>query len=203
MPASWAYLEAAEWVRSALRFLYLAAPVFLAAVGHGFVLKFDWFKALKQPLDLGRTYKGIRIFGDHKTWRGLALNLCFCLLGAGVQGRLQGAGFLPSWISLVDYQKQGVEIGLLLGLGMTLGELPNSFLKRRLGIGPGQQGRGPWKVLFFLFDQLDLALGIWLFLFWLIRPSVGFFLYSLFLTLLFHTLVSLIGFCLGMRKTPV
>lgn len=202
MPDSWAFPEAAWLFREACRFLYLAAPVFLAAVAHGIVLKFDWFKGLKKPLDWGRTWKGIRIFGDHKTWRGLFVNLLFCFVGIGVQSLLQPTGFIPAWLPLLDYRQQGVWVGWCLGLGMTVGELPNSFLKRRAGIAPGQQGRGPWKTLFFLFDQLDLALGIWLFLYWLIRPSWGFIFYSLLLTLCFHLAVSLVGYGLGMRKTP-
>jgi hypothetical protein len=202
MPVSWASPEVPWLFGSACRFLYLAAPVFLAAVAHGLVLKYDLFKFLKKPLDLGRTYKGIRIFGDHKTWRGLILNLLFCLLGALIQARLQETGTVPPWLSLTDYQRQWGWIGWSLGLGMTIGELPNSFLKRRLGVGPGEQGRGPVKILFFLFDQMDLALGIWIFLYWTIRPSLGFFLYSLLLTVLFHLAVSLSGYLLGMRKTP-
>ena len=54
---------------------------------------------------------------------------------------------------------------ILLGIGMTFGELPNSFLKRQLEIPPGRKKKGPLGILFFVFDQVDLIIGIWIFLF--------------------------------------
>jgi len=58
------------------------------------------------------------------------INLVFCTPGAMIQARLHNEGFLPSWVFLVDYRKYGYLVGVLLGLDMTAGELPNSFLKR-------------------------------------------------------------------------
>jgi len=84
---------------------------------------------------------------------------------------------------------------------VTLGELPNSFLKRQMEIAPGKKKRGAWGVVFFVFDQVDLSLGAWVFLYWLIRPSLGLILWSLALTLALHLAVSGVGYGLGMRKT--
>src|SRR5947209_9666970 len=41
------------------------------------------------------------------------------------------------------------------GLAVWLGELPNSFVKRRLGIGPGTHRRTPAGYLLSLYDQAD------------------------------------------------
>ena len=55
-----------------------------------------------------------------------------------------------------------VSMGLftaLLGLAYVLAELPNSYVKRRLDIAPGQNSRG-WKGrLFIVIDQIDSVLG--------------------------------------------
>ena len=55
----------------------------------------------------------------------------------------------------------------MLGLGYSLFELPNSFLKRRLDITPGKTIKGFWKVFFIFLDQADsifgVALVVWIF----------------------------------------
>src|SRR5262245_59470825 len=50
--------------------LYLALPVMAAAAVHIVILRADLFRRLKVPIDFGTTFRGRRIFGDHKTWRG-------------------------------------------------------------------------------------------------------------------------------------
>jgi hypothetical protein len=50
-------------------------------------------------------------------------------------------------------------MGGCLGLSYTLGELPNSFLKRRMGIEPGITLPGFKGLLFSLYDQTDSVLG--------------------------------------------
>ena len=183
--------------------LFLASPLLLVAIAHGFCIKYDWLSGLKRPLDLGVRFRGRRFFGDQKTWRGLVINVVFCTVGTMIQAWLQGKGYLPSWILLLDYHKYRYIVGLLLGLGMTVGELPNSFIKRQLDIPPGKRKEGPVGVAFFLFDQVDLTIGIWIFLFFLIRPSLLMVLWSFLLTLVMHVAISSVGYLVGMRKTMV
>jgi hypothetical protein len=173
----------------------------LVAIAQGLCIKYDWLHPLKRPLDLGLCFRGKRIFGDHKTWRGLAINTFFCVLGTTLQARVQETGVFPAWLYLLDYTKESYVAGILLGLGMTVGELPNSFLKRQLDIAPGRGGQGPLGIAFFLYDQVDLAIGIWVFLFFLLKPSLKLILWSLVLTLFLHLAVSGVGYLLKMRKT--
>ena len=183
--------------------LFLGSPLLPAAIAQGLCIKYDWLSRLKRPIDFGKTYKGKRIFGDHKTWRGLIINVIFCSLGAIIQGWLQWMGSLPQWLFLLDYKNNALAVGILLGLGMTAGELPNSFLKRRFEIPPGKSREGPLGVMFFVYDQVDLTIGIWVFLFFFIRPSLWMVLWSLLITLALHLAVSSVGYLLGMRKTLV
>ncbi len=72
-----------------------------------------------QPLDLGLKWiDGERIFGDHKTFRGILAGL---LVGTLI-GTIQGRDLL----------------GFFQSLGAMLGDLVSSFLKRRLKRKPGQ-----------------------------------------------------------------
>ena len=183
--------------------LFLGSPLLPVAIAQGLCIKYDWLSRLRQPLDFGKSFQGKRIFGDHKTWRGLIVNVVFCVMGVTVQTWLQAKGYLPSWLFLLDYVNHTFLAGILLGLGMTAGELPNSFLKRRFEIPPGESREGLLGVLFFVYDQVDLTIGIWVFLYVLIKPSLWLILWSLLLTLALHLSVSIVGYVLGMRKTLV
>lgn len=181
--------------------LFFGSPLLLAALGHGLCLKYDLLRSLRKPLDFAVSFRGKRLFGDNKTWRGLVVQLVLCTLGGAIQGWLQKGGFIPHWLRFLDYTEAGPLIGFLLGLGMTLGELPNSFLKRRLDIPPGQRKGGLLGILFLVFDQVDLTLGIWFFFFYLVKPPALLVIWSLVLTLALHLSVSGLGYILKMRKT--
>ena len=122
--------------------LFLGSPLLLTAIVHGLCIKNGWLSWLKRPLDLGLSFRRRRIFGDHKTWRGLLINAVFCTMGTMIQTLFQNRGYFPPWLLLLDYGNYGYVIGILLGLGMTLGELPNSFVKRQLEIHPGKRKKG-------------------------------------------------------------
>ena len=183
--------------------LFLGSPLLLVAIAQGLCIKYDWLSRLKRPLDLGLSFRGKRIFGDHKTWRGLMINLVFCSMGTMIQTLLQNLGVFPQWLFLLDYSENGYLIGILLGLGMTVGELPNSFVKRQLDIFPGKRKKGLLGVVFFLFDQVDLTIGIWVFLYLLIRPSLLFIIWSFFITIVLHVAISSVGYLFGMHKTTI
>jgi hypothetical protein len=181
--------------------LFLGAPLLPVAVAQGLCIRYDWLNRLRKPLDFGLTFRNRRVFGENKTWRGLVVNVVFCTLGTMAQAALQARGRIPPWLPLLDYTRYGMASGVLIGLGMTLGELPNSFLKRQLEISPGKKKGGVLGAAFFLFDQVDLAVGIWVFLLFLVRPPLILVLWSLLLTLVLHVSVSSVGYLLGMRKT--
>lgn len=180
---------------------FLGSPLLLAGLANGLCMKFDCLSGLRRPMDLGRSFRGRRIFGDHKTWRGLFIITLFCMLGAWIQAHVQRTGQIPPWLPLCDYGRLWLPVGLSLGLGATLGELPNSFLKRQLGVLPGRRKGGIPGAIFFLLDQVDLTVGVWILLYFFIRPSVSLILWSFALTIPIHLLVSVIGYGLGMRKT--
>jgi CDP-archaeol synthase len=140
------------------RVLYLIAPAVLAGVVHAVVIKHDLLKRLKRPLDGGRLFHGRPLFGTSKTWRGVVVMAAACTAGTFVQ---LGLGRLDAFrrLELVHYSvATAVGLGLALGLGYSLAELPNSFLKRRLDIAPGRVSRTSAHVQY-LVDQGDSALG--------------------------------------------
>lgn len=127
--------------------LYLQIPVVIGGVLHMVAVTQDWLPALRRPLNT-------RWFGANKTWRGLLLVPLLTLFGAlclwplewflGDQGIYGDHLLLAGWVA---------------GWGYVLAELPNSFLKRRLGIAPGT-APVRHKRLFIFLDQFDSGVGV-------------------------------------------
>ena len=91
-------------------------------------------------------------------------------------------------------------IGVLLGLGYSLFELPNSFLKRRLDITPGKSISGFWKVFFIFLDQADSVFGVALVV-WLFYPlGIGLYLLYVLVGAGTHLLLNMMLYFMHLRK---
>jgi hypothetical protein len=143
-----------SWLTEVQRVLWLAVPVLVAAAVQILFIKKKWLARLATPLDGGRTFRGVRWFGDNKTWRGLLIYVVVSTLAVIPQGIWRLPGIEYDGLDYATWQGL-LPIGFLLGLGFALGELPNSFLKRRRGIGAGERG-GP---VYVLLDQVDSLVG--------------------------------------------
>jgi len=131
-----------------------------------------------------------KLFGEHKTWRGLVVAI---LIGGFVfllQKWLYAAGF-QSW-ALIDYVGFPWWCGFVQGAGVILGDLIKSFYKRKQGIKPGD----PW----WGWDQLDFVIGgvVLGFLFYV--PPVETVLVLMVLSPILHLLVNNIGYLLKINK---
>lgn len=68
--------------------------------------------------------------------------------------------------SVLPFDANLVFLGFIAGVGYILGELPNSFFKRRIGIQAGDVPEDK-KYWFIALDQLDSAIGVGL-AYWLV-----------------------------------
>lgn len=143
---------ASELGHEVVRVLWLALPVMVAAAAQIAAIKLDLLARLKVPIDGGARWRGRRLLGDNKTWRGLVIYAGVSALAIVPQGLWRAPH-----LEYFDYgdPQTLVLAGLLLGLGFALGELPNSFLKRQRDLQPGQRG-GPLQVVL---DQVDSLIG--------------------------------------------
>lgn len=114
------------------------------------------------PIDFGRTWKdGRRILGDGKTWKGL-FSGTFLGMTAGF-GLAVAASYIQSseyrYLNLTHFEGFPLMILILFSLcfGALLGDIIESFFKRRIGKDRGQD----WIP----FDQIDFLLGALLFSF--------------------------------------
>lgn len=145
-----------------LRVLWLFVPAYLANTSP--VLVHGHFERLAVPIDGGRTFRGRRILGDHKTWRGILSGVVAGTVVYELQRLLATSG-LTDDLSLIDYARYPLAPGLLMGLGAGVGDAIKSFFKRRVGIAPGAS----WPV----FDQLDFFAGAYLLLAPIYVPPFG------------------------------
>lgn len=94
-------------------------------------------------------------------------------------------------------------VGGLLGLALWVGELPNSFIKRRIGIPPGEQLRSPVGLVFSIVDQADWVPIAVLVIrpIWKISPRETASVFGL--AVAFHIPINLIGYAIGARERPI
>jgi hypothetical protein len=141
------------------RAAWLILPVVLGGLGHVAVLKTDFLRSLAVPLDGGARWRGRPVFGANKTWRGIAVMTGSTALASGAQAALMRRLRLRSALEMEDSVRVNAwAVGAVYGLTYCIAELPNSFVKRRLGIAPGARARrGAW--LQYLVDQADSVVG--------------------------------------------
>ena len=178
--------------------------LFLAVLGapllHAPVLTWDLLRPLKRPLDGGATFRGRRVLGDNKTWRGA---LC---MTAGVVLATVALWQWPWWRAQIPDEVSASSpllVGLLIGLGTVGGELPNSFLKRQLDIAPGRRRHGPGGVALAVLDQGDLVLGIWVALLPIWTMPVWLAAIAFAAVSAVHMAINVIGYAVGARTAPV
>ena len=192
-------------LRYVLMMYVTLVPTILAGILVMLWCKLPILKFLAKPIDNGKNFvDGRRIFGDHKTWKGLLGYVIFNTLFSVLWG------FICLNETLGDlnffYQKHentivfNLIIGVLLGLGYSLFELPNSFLKRRLDITPGKTINGFWKVFFIFLDQADSVFGVALVV-WILYP-LGILLYLLYVLVgaATHILLNMMLYFMKLRK---
>jgi CDP-2,3-bis-(O-geranylgeranyl)-sn-glycerol synthase len=136
-------------MRTLFEIAWLILPACLANMAPVFTARL--LPALKAPVDGGLTFGGVRIFGDHKTIRGLVAGALVGTLVFSMQQVLYERFGVLRELSRFDYAHTSYLLGAALGLGALGGDLVKSFFKRRVGLPPGR----PW----FPFDQTDWMAG--------------------------------------------
>jgi hypothetical protein len=171
-------------------------PVLGAAVLHAPVLRFDLLRGWKRPIDGGRAFRGHRLLGDNKTWRGAAVMSTGPLLATVLLFRVAGyRERLPAEVR----EANPLLVGALLGISTVAGELPNSFAKRQLGIAPGTQRNAALS----LFDQADFVLAAWLLLRPVYRMSARETAEVFTIVAAVHVPINVVGRLLGVRSSAL
>ena len=150
------------------------------------------------PVDFGREWRGSRVLGDGKTWRGGAAGVTAGVALALVQTFAVVEGFLPDSLDFLPAFEPLAALGL--ALGAILGDMGASFVKRRTGRERGAPFPGV--------DQLDFVVGAfvvtailaseWFFEVFTVEVVVA----VLVLTPALHVITNFIAYRLGLKDEP-
>jgi len=155
------------------------------------------------PMDFGKSWRGKRILGDGKTWRGFfggALSgvviglIMMLIVGLLDAGTAWGYGDWPASLGVL----------FLLGFGSMIGDSVGSFIKRRLNIDRGKKAP--------LLDQYDFVAGAMILLlilsnnwfldhYWRENGFFGLILVLVVVPVL-HRGVNIIGYKMGKKNVP-
>jgi hypothetical protein len=175
-------------------------PTLGGAVVHAPILRYDLLPSLKVPLDGGAAPSGRRLLGDNKTVRG-ALAMAGGTFAATLA--LHRFDWYRRWLPSELRAAGPLRHGAVLGAAVVLGELPNSILKRRLGIEPGERRGAALGVALAIHDQADFVLGGWPLFLPVWRMSARELGEAFATVAAVHLGVNLAGYALGARRAPL
>ena len=180
-------------------------PVIISGILNMLFTKTTIYKKYNFPIDGNKTLKdGKRIFGANKTWIGVISMVFFCTLTQVLCGFIcKGLNieYLNYFYNIKpNMLENNILIGLLLGFAYMICELPNSFIKRRIGIAPGKSGEKLFKILFLIIDQMDSMIGVMLILYMFSDINVIQYFIFVIIGAFTHIFVNYILYILKVRK---
>ena len=187
-----------HFLHDILFLLWLSLPSIFANIAPIPISKIPSLKKYNAPMDFGKTYRGKRVFGTNKTWRGFASGVIAATLVFWLQQLAAGHySWAASLVSQIDgyVQLPTLVLGLLFAVGTLGGDAIESFFKRQHGIPPG----GGW----FPWDQVDSVLGTIVAVLPFIVLTPWQYLLLIALMPLIHIISTHIGYWIGLKDQPI
>jgi len=175
-------------VKDVMRVLWIILPAYVANGTPVIIAKLLYKLRLERhPIDFGRNFiDGKRLFGDSKSWEGL------------VAGILTGTitGYIQNLYPLIDSTTNTIVLGLVLSSGAMAGDVLGAFIKRRIGLNPGEPLLFVDQLLFIV-----VALGLSIALNMLSLSPFDWFI-AVTLTFVLHIVSNLIAYIIGLKSVP-
>jgi CDP-2,3-bis-(O-geranylgeranyl)-sn-glycerol synthase len=183
-------------IRDALFVIWFFLPAGLANMTPIFAARLPALRRWSFPLDGYATFRGKRVFGSHKTIRGVLSGMLIGILTVYLQVYVYAHVALVRTFVSLDYTAiQPLLFGILASGGALLGDALRSFCKRQLGIAPGKS----W----FPFDQLDYVLGGIALTAVYVRLTCWQYLLLGLIWFLLHPLATFLGYLLKLKDNPL
>lgn len=129
-----------------------------------------WLRKIDRPIDFGATLWGQPLLGPSKSFRGAIIHL---VVATAVTVLLHlASGF--AWVA-PQYQSDPLPLGVGNTVAYLVGEMLNSFVKRRLGISPRGKAASAWaRRVQALIDNVDgtIMSGVFLVVFYRVSPEL-------------------------------
>lgn len=163
----------------------LFLPLIIANVLHMVIVKKDGLSTWAIPIS-------VKQFGTSKTWRGfIILPLVTALLTW-----FFNATFLQDILGNLE----ALLLGFGLGFSYMVWELPNSYIKRRLGIANGQKSK-KMPLLQVFTDKADSLIGVFLFYYGVMSVSFLDVVILFALSMAIHMSLSYLLYSLKIKKS--
>jgi hypothetical protein len=181
--------------------MFLLSAFVLSGIAQTIWFRSRWSQTFSTPLDGGIRVRGRRLFGDNKTVRGVVVMVpataaAFATIAALTQANVADRGL---WrLSLAQY----AVLGAWAACAFMAGELPNSFVKRQLGIAPGASARGFGVICQFACDRLDSGVAMLAAVSLAVPTPSETWLLVLGVGAVLHWLFSVLMFRLGIKARP-
>lgn len=138
-------------------------------------------------------------FGQNKTWRGFLVMPLATWPGVLLAQYLESISDLNAPLLL---GQSSLLLAVVLGAGYCLAELPNSFIKRRLGVKEGQTSER-YKWFFVILDQADSAVGCMVAYRLIIPIAFTTMVFTIVFGTAIHLILNITLYLVGIRKNPL
>ncbi len=184
-------------MNSILFALWFFLPAGIANASPIIASKLPLLRKWTTPLDAGKHYRGKRVFGANKTWRGLLVGAAIAMVVVYAQQLMwqNGSVNMLNDNSMEYLTYSPILLGFLFGFGALAGDAIESFFKRQHGVDAGKS----W----FPFDQTDYIIGGCVAVALVARLTI--IEYGLILVVWFgaHLFFSYVGYLLKLKSAPI
>lgn len=177
--------------------LWFFAPAGAANVAPVFAAKIPFIRRFTTPLDGGLHFRGNRVFGANKTWRGLIVGILAAIGTVALQQTIVASnpGMERYFADLNYAELPTILLGTLFAIGALGGDAIESFFKRLRGIKPGEA----WVP----FDQTDYIIGAIITTAPIVALTLPQYAWILAFWCGIHFISSYIGWKMHLKKQPV
>jgi len=176
--------------------LWFFLPAGLSNTTPVIVAKIPFLKNYNYPIDFKKSFRGKRIFGDHKTIRGFITGMIVAVIVSMLEVNIYSNNEFVRSVVRIDYsQINPLILGLLSGFGALSGDAIKSFFKRRAGVQPGKA----WIP----FDQIDYIIGGILLTLPYIRLELSEYIVVFIVWTILHPFSTVTGYLLKLKSQPI
>lgn len=175
---------------------WLVLPAAAANTIPVIVSKLPYLRDLNSPLDLGLKFNGKRVFGSHKSWRGLFFGILAGVLVTIIQKHL----FINFDLieELIDFDYLSISpilFGFFASFGALAGDAIESFFKRQFDVTAGKA----WIP----FDQIDSIVGVIVFTLPIYQFSLTIYVLMFIIWTIGHPISTVTGYLIKLKDEPI
>lgn len=180
-------------------------PLIIAGILNMIFCRSRLYKKCAYPIDGGRIFiDGRRVLGDNKTIIGAISMIVISSASMVIWGVVIKAFGISGLSQFYRVNENNIilniYLGAIIGAAYIVAELPNSFIKRRLGIECGKVGGGLIGSIFYIIDQIDSLIVVFIILILYSNISIIEYMGYIILGAATHSIINMILYKAKIRR---